>query len=67
MATKLNGRAPQQAASVIEAALHLKARGWAVIESVISAHECEHYIERCWDWLESLGTGKALRLNVVLL
>ena len=62
MDTSLNGGDSNTAAAIIEAALMLKVRGWAVIEGVITAHECERYIERSWDWLESLGTGGALRV-----
>jgi hypothetical protein len=61
-----DGSVPNPAAAVVEAALQLKVRGWAVVESVITAHECERYIERFWDWLESLGTGGAVRLIIFL-
>ena len=46
--------------ALVEAALHLKTRGYCCIESVISPKESERYIDRCWSWLESLGTGKLL-------
>jgi len=44
--------------ALVKAALQLKTRGYAVLESVISPAESEQYIDCCWSWLESLGTGR---------
>ena len=49
-------RAPPPEA-ILRAAHELHTNGWTVLEGVISPDECESYIDRIWDWLESLGTG----------
>ena len=49
--------------ALVKAALQLQTRGYAIIESVISPEESERYIDRCWSWLESLGTGRPLVLT----
>ena len=53
--------------ALVKAALQLKTSGYAVIESVISPEESERYIDRCWSWLESLGTGKSLSFYAMMM
>ena len=57
MAAEHDGIAHAAEPALVKAALQLKTQGYAVIESVISQEECERSVDRCWGWLESLGTG----------
>jgi len=43
--------------AIARAAEHLRRRGWAVIENVLSPVECASLVDEGWRWLESLGTG----------
>lgn len=40
-----------------QAAADLETQGWAVISDVLTPRECEEYVSRVWEWLESLETG----------
>ena len=56
MAETVGGCQPSPA--LVKAALQLQMSGYAIIENVISQAESERYVDRCWSWLESLGTGR---------
>ena len=45
------------AGHIAQAAADLETQGWAVIPDVLTPRECEEYVSKAWEWLESLETG----------
>ena len=35
----------------------LNDKGYAVVPNVLSSQQCDHIIDKTWEWLEALGTG----------
>ena len=36
---------------------HLDNEGYAVVPNVLSPQQCDHVIDKAWEWMEALGTG----------